>query len=533
MTPTETLHLVLRPSLRVPPRGTTGGALLLLLLLTLLAACNRDDHAEHATPAATAADEKTIRIGDLALRVDAEYKTDRRVQIGVQAQRNGEPVHLRGTGDAVMPAMGSMPEMHAGIAFAQDGHGLTGDVELTMAGEWFPVLTLDAGGQTVTLHFALNTGDRSFVFQYAVPPSIHGGSGTAPAMASVSGSAQDAPRIHVPQARRQKIGVTFAAATMQTLTPRLDAFGRVEVNEESLADVNLRAEGWVREVFAKTVGEPVRAGQPLFRLESPMLQAAQEEFLIALQSGDDALLAAASAKLDALGFTDAQVRTLREKRRADATLTIRAPRDGFVVAKEVVEGQRVDNGMTAYRIGNLGKVWILADVFEADVPLLSRGARGVVSLPWLRGRSVEGKIVQIYPTVDPKSRTLPVRLELRNVGETLKPGMFVDVTLDGAPQHGLTIPRTALLYAGETGFVFVDAGDGYLEPRRVEPGVTVGDMVFIRSGLQEGERVSTSANFLLSSEAQLRNALPKWNGAGAPEAPAPAAAAHNHGHEGH
>jgi Cu(I)/Ag(I) efflux system membrane fusion protein len=404
----------------------------------------------------------------------------------------------------MMPAMGSMAEMRGKIPFGEAAETHHVRFTLEMAGKWFATIHVMAAGKHATLFYALNTVSKQFIFERSEPPA-----GAAEAAQGRAVPENGRPRVYIPDERRQLIGVTFAEADHRALTKMVRAFGRVTVNEQSLAAVNMQVGGWVRKVFVKDAGARVKAGDPLMTLYSPDLRAAQEELLIASRSNDEALQDAAEGKLRSLGMDAKQIEAVRKRGKASDEMIVRAPRDGYLVAKEVVEGGRVEPGMTVFRVGNLGRVWIVADVFEGDALHVREGQAATVRL---RGApaAVEAEVSYVYPTVDAASRTLPVRLEVRNPAETLKPGMAVDVYIETQLPHSLVVPREAVLAAGEHRYVFVDLGNGYLEPREIETAGGNDDWVRVTRGVSHGERVSTSANFLISSEARLQNALPKW-----------------------
>lgn len=471
------------------------------LALALMAGC--------AKGAPAPMPENALKFPAFAVAVDPVVRGKTDISLTVRTfDAEGRPVDSSIEGIFIMPAMGSMAEMREPVPQSEGLKAHAADVSLAMAGKWFLTLKVATDGGAAELRYAVNTLTQDFSLERTTPP-----------LAREAAAAADGPEgIFIPTARRQLIGVTFAPAEVRTLAKTVRAFGRVALNEQSLAAVNLQVGGWARKVHVKDAGTRVRAGDPLMALYSPELAAAQEELLIAARSNDGELLRAAESKLRALGMADDQIVSVERAGRAKDEVIIRAPRSGYVVEKDVVEGARVEAGMTAFRIGNLGRVWVMADVFESDAGDVRVGQAARIRLPGAPG-AVEARVGYVYPTVDEKTRTLPVRLEVTNPAETLKPGMVADVYIDVPLERGLAVPREAVLVSGDHRYVFVDLGEGYLEPREVE--TAGGDDTHVRvvRGLRAGERVSTSANFLISSEAQLQNALPKW---GAPQAQPPA-----------
>jgi membrane fusion protein, copper/silver efflux system len=256
----------------------------------------------------------------------------------------------------------------------------------------------------------------------------------------------------------------------------------------------------------------VREGQPLLTLYSPDLLAAQEEFLHAHRAGAVPELAtAARRRLAYWGVTPDQVAALERRGASDGRLTITSPSTGVVLEKAVVEGAHLMPGTTLYRIGNLGRVWIQAAVYERDAPFIAVGQRASVTLPSLLGQALEARVTFVAPRVDPKTRTVDARVEFVNPKLLLKPGMFADVVFEVPLGTCLSVPDSALLLSGGHRYAFVDRGEGKLAPVEVEVGAQAGDFDVVVSGLTKGDRVATGATFLLSSEAKLRDALPHWS----------------------
>jgi membrane fusion protein, copper/silver efflux system len=302
--------------------------------------------------------------------------------------------------------------------------------------------------------------------------------------------------------------------------------GVVEFDETTLADVTTKFKGWIVKLYVDTTGQQVHRGQVLFDIYSPELYSAQVEYLLALQSTNaslsgQALKASALAKLRYFDVPDEQIAEIEKRGQAKKALPIQAPRDGVVVEKLVVEGQMVDAGMKLYRLADLGTVWVQSQIYEQDLPLVRLGLEATVSLSYLEDRKFRGRVTYIYPTVDEKTRTAKVRMEFHNPGYFLKPGMFttVELTADLSPS-ALLVPDMAVLRSGRKNTVFVALPGGKFEPREVVLGPRAGgDAYQVLSGLQEGDRVVVSGQFMLDSESQLREAIQKMRGAVAGAAP--------------
>jgi RND family efflux transporter MFP subunit len=313
----------------------------------------------------------------------------------------------------------------------------------------------------------------------------------------------------------QNMGLRTAVLTNGPLRRSIRTVATIDYDETALADVTTKFKGWVEKLYVDSVGAQVHRGDPLFEVYSPELYTAQTEYLLALQAAPgpsgDALRQTARTKLKFYDISDAQIDGLEKTRTAQKTLRVQAPIDGFVTEKLVVEGQMVDAGMKLYRLANLGIVWVQAQIYEQDLPFIRLGQEAAVSLSYLPDRKFRGRVTYIYPTLDPKTRTAQVRMEFHNPGYFLKPGMFAAVELvSELSPSALLVPDMAVLRSGERNTVFVALDGGKFEPRNVTLGVRgENDMLQVLGGLNAGERIVTSGQFLLDSESQLREAIQK------------------------
>jgi Cu(I)/Ag(I) efflux system membrane fusion protein/cobalt-zinc-cadmium efflux system membrane fusion protein len=310
----------------------------------------------------------------------------------------------------------------------------------------------------------------------------------------------------------QNMGVRVAPVKKGDLHRDVRTIGEVVVAEDLVSVVNLKFSGWIEKLYVDETGQEVRRGQPLFTVYSPELVSAQEEYLLALRGGRDTPLArSAHRRLDYRDLSERAIRAVERRGKALRTLTIRAPRAGFVLHKDVVEGARINAGQDLMRIGRLDAIWVHARVYEFDAPWVRTGQRATMELSFERGKQYEGKVSYIYPTLDPKTRTLKVRLEFRNPGLSLKPGMFATVRLETRHlQDAVVVPTEAILRSGERHIVFVAQGMGRYEPRQVVTGLAgAGHLTEVKSGLKQGEQVVVSGQFLLDSESQLQEAMQK------------------------
>ncbi len=347
----------------------------------------------------------------------------------------------------------------------------------------------------------------------------HAGQGAAQQKPAPS-KAQPAPTVVLSPDKVQLIGVRTSAAVSRVLDRQIRTVGRVEPDETRLAYVNTKIAGWVKKLFVSFTGETVVKGQPLLSLYSPDLVTAQEEYLLALRSlksGQTSttgyaeieasrreLLESARRRLLLWDITPEQIEELEKTGRPQTDMVIQAPLSGIVLEKMVLEGAYITPGMNLYKIADLSSVWILAEVYEYEVPLVKMGQEARVTLPYYAGETMTAKVNYIYPVLDPSSRTVKVRLVMKNPGLALKPEMYANVEIMASSGARLVIPREAVLFSGERQIVYVEKKPGVYEQRQVTLGLRGEDYVEVLKGVRKGERVVTSGNFLIDSESQLR-----------------------------
>jgi len=320
--------------------------------------------------------------------------------------------------------------------------------------------------------------------------------------------------------RQQLIGVRVGTAEITAGAETVRATGKVAIDETRVSHVHSRTEGWIDKVYADFTGDVVRKGQPLVTLYSPDLLATEQEYLLAIKArdamrdspiqgaaADAASLAEASRRrLQLWDLSERQIEDVERSGKPVTNTTLYAPASGYVMARNAFPNEKITPDTELYTVVDLGRVWVLASVFEYQGPLIHVGQPAVVSLPYGGGRSWNARVSFIQPQVDAQTRTLQVRIELPNPGLALKPDMFVNVELRSPEPARLTVPVEAVLDTGLKKTVFVDLGNGHFEPREVETGERIGDRVAVRKGLAAGERLVISGNFLLNSESQLKAA---------------------------
>jgi len=331
------------------------------------------------------------------------------------------------------------------------------------------------------------------------------------------GGAENLSTITIDPVTIQNMGVRTSEVIRGPLRRTIRTVANVDYDETTLVDVTTKFKGWIEKLYVNATGQLANPGDPLFEIYSPELYSAQVEYLLALgqsstnDPGAASLRESAAAKLRFFDISAAQIAELEKTRVPKKTLVINAPAAGFVTEKMIVEGQMVDAGMKLYRLADLGIVWVYAQVYEQDLPYIQLGQEATMSLAYLPDRRFRGRVTYIYPTVDEKTRTARVRLEFHNPGYFLKPGMFAtaQLTADIAPS-ALLVPDSAVLRSGEKNTVFVALPGGKFEPRTITLGLAAeDDRDQVLSGLNEGERVVTSGQFMLDSESQLREAIAK------------------------
>ena len=341
---------------------------------------------------------------------------------------------------------------------------------------------------------------------------------------------QAAGLIRVDDHRRAQLGIRTTRVISAPLQLAIRAEGRLVVDETRLHDVTLKIGGYISQLQVNATGQRVGKGDVLFALYSPELYAAEQDYLIARQHRDashlaglagtsaaaadpahgDALAQAAETRLRLWGLGDEQLHAIALANQPIERVPFRSPAAGVVIEKAVIEGDAVTAGQRLFRIADLDQIWVEADLYEADLARITKGAAATVTLTYLPGRSFEGKVAFIYPYLDPATRTGRVRIALANPQLELKPDMFATVTFALPIGERLQIPSSAVVYTGPRRLVFVDLGDGRLRPQEVTIGARSGEVVEVTSGLHAGDLIVSSGNFLVAAESRIRSAGAFW-----------------------
>jgi membrane fusion protein, copper/silver efflux system len=366
-------------------------------------------------------------------------------------------------------------------------------------------------------------------------PVYDDGSSPGGGPASVGGYAS----ISISPERQQAIGIQLGKAEVRELAQTIRAVGRVTLDETLLFQIRSKFEGYVEDLFVDYTGKSVRKGQPLLSIYSPELLATQQEYLLAVRArqnlgtspnldvarGAAELYESARQKLLLWDIRPADIQRLESTGQPQKTLTLYSPVDGFVMTKNAVRGSRVMPSDTLFEIGGLSPVWVLADIYESEAPLVHTGDPARMTLSSLPGREWKGKVAFIAPMLEEATRTVKVRVAFPNPDGALKPGMFADMMLERKLGRVLTVPESAVMTTGTRSLVFVAQEGGRLEPREVKTGARVDGYFEIREGVQPGDQVVTQANFLVDSESRLKAALSSF---GPASGPTPASPEHRH-----
>ncbi len=450
-------------------------------------------------------------------------------------------------GDAMMQDGGNMQDDNAGmppkrnsaiVQFEPAGDGVyRGALKLPSEGDY--ALAVDVSTETKghgDLVLAFTTGEYGLRAATATPEGIayytcsmhtsvrESGPGQCPIcsmdLVPVTNEQVQSGVITIDARRRQLIGVETGTAIMKDLTKSIRAVGKIDYDERQISNVSLKFDAWIGDLKADYVGTKVERGQVLFTVYSPELLSAQQEYLesrqrLASRGPDDSLVQAARKRLMLWDVSAAQVRALERRGQPIEYLPIFAPNSGTVVEKMIVEGSHMKTGDMLLRIADLSTVWVDAEVYEADLPLIEEGMAATVTLPYVSGDPIQATVDYIYPYLNPETRTARIRLVLDNAEGALKPDMYAEVHLQSDLGRRLVVPEDAVLVAGESRVVFKDMSDGgedegKLKPVRVKTGQSVDGWVEITQGLNAGDKVITSGNFLIAAEAKLKTGINQW-----------------------
>jgi RND family efflux transporter MFP subunit len=337
--------------------------------------------------------------------------------------------------------------------------------------------------------------------------------------------------VYVEPRMAQSSGVRDEEVHSRPLARTIRTVGHVTYDERRLYNMNAKVAGWITRLYVDYTGKPVRRGDPLMEIYSPDLYSTEEEYLLALRHRDalaasslpevraqaDALVRAARQRLLYFDIPDSEIRALERRGFSSKTLRLYSPADGYVVEKAVVAGAQVTPGMPLFRIADLSSVWVLADIYEYELPWVAVGQRASVALPYAPGSALEGRVNFVYPMLAGDTRTVKVRVEVNQADRRvqLKPDMFATVTIRSPiVREAVAVPEQAVIRTGERAVGIVSLGGGWFEPRELKLGVTADGWVEVLEGVRAGERIVTSSQFLIDSESNLRAAVGAMAGPG-------------------
>ena len=383
---------------------------------------------------------------------------------------------------------------------------------------WLRVPAAAPSANSTATHSQEGTPKGRHILYWAAPmnPKIHSdhpmkdsmGMAYLPVYAS-SPNAPKASGLSIDPRLAQNLGVRLVDVQRRPMGQAIHTVGTVAVDENRVYSVNPRFSGWVTRLNVRAVGDPVRRGQVLAEIYSPELYSAQQEYLIARRQGgtteDSALLAAAKAKLRLLGMPEGEIAALAQRGTAQRDVPLLAPASGVVESLDVRQGGYVSPQTNIYAIANLDRVWVNVALYSYQLPWIRIGNPVRLHLPAYPGKTWEGHLSFLYPTLDPKSRTVTARLSFPNPGGNLRPGTYANATVLASPEETLAVPSSAVLRTGQRDYVMLGEGQGHFLPVEVALGPEADGWVAIDKGLKTGDRVVESAQFLLYSESQFQS----------------------------
>ncbi|MEZ9997328.1 efflux RND transporter periplasmic adaptor subunit [Vibrio lentus] len=329
----------------------------------------------------------------------------------------------------------------------------------------------------------------------------------------LTGGSDKTGTVFIDASVENNLGVKTAKAGLEALSPRIETVGYVAFDESTLWQTNVRAAGWVEKLYINAVGEKVNKGDVLFTLYSPELVKAQEELLSAYKTGRKGLIKGSTDRLVTLGVDKAQIRSITRQGKASQTIEIKAPADGVIASLNIREGGYLSPAQAVISAGPLDEVWVDAEVFERQAHWISSGSNAEMTLDAIPGKEWQGNVDYVYPILDPKTRTLRVRLKFSNPNGELKPNMFANIVLKPiSDDQVLTIPRSSVIHSGGMTRVVLSEGEGKYRSARIEVGREAGDKIEVLQGLTQGEHIVTSAHFMLDSESSQSADLSRING---------------------
>ena len=409
---------------------------------------------------------------------------------------------------AIMPAMGTMPEMRERVEIETQSNGVfQGQFSLPMNGSWPLSIEIDSPDLgKAKLSLDMNTSRAGLKLIAATASDMD------PEQMQVAASEQlDA--LNVDSYRRQLIGVTTSEVLYLNLVKIIHVGARVNYDETRIFDINLKYDAWIGTLYADFVGKKISKGEPLFTLYNAELVSAQDEYLSSLKrknTGPYSLQKAARSRLERLDISSAEIRSLAKRGQVIEYIPMLSPGKGTVIEKYIVAGAAVKAGERLLRIADLSTVWVEGDVYEADLPWIKLGMQAKVSFPEVPEQVYSAKVNFIQPVLNTDTRTAIVRVSIANPGGLLRPGMYARLDLQVDLGERFVVPEQAVIYSGEQRVVFLDQGEGRLQPRKIKTGLRNDGYIEVLDGLKLGDVVVTSGNFLIAAESKFKSGLAQW-----------------------
>lgn len=369
--------------------------------------------------------------------------------------------------------------------------------------------------------------------QYHSGHAMQSNAAASSAKPQMAEPAQDVPQVEISFEQQKLIGVKTVKVALRSVQKVIRTVGRIEADEGRQATVNTKVEGWIEKLYMETTGSHVQKGEPLAEIYSPELVATQQEFLAALKwkkelakakaeikqgaspelslmlaKDAEAMLAASRQRLLLWDISAQQISNIEESGKTIRTLTLYSPVSGFITQKMVVAGTKVMPGEKLFDVADLSDLWVIADIYEAELALIKVGDKAAITLAYLPGREISSQIDYIYPSITAETRTVKIRLKLLNHESKLKPQMFTNVEIKINLGKKLMIPESAVIDTGKSMVAYVDLGNGAFEPREIKGGLRTDGYIEVLRGLKPGEKVVSAANFLVDSEAQMKGIKP-------------------------
>mgnify|MGYP000002162467 FL=1 len=408
---------------------------------------------------------------------------------------------------AEMPAMGSMPTMYAPAEISNEKTGLyQGQFELPMMGAWPLTLNIDAGAQgQAEISFDMSTSRKGLTLSSATPSTF------ARAENTEKRSTELQPKAFTIDAyRRQLIGMRTEEVTCIQMVKTLQASAIVTYDETRLTDINLKFDGWIEQLNADFVGKKVAKGEPLLSVYSPDLISLQDEYLQSLQRHQAGLKSATARRLTLLDINPRQIRAIEKRGRAIDALPILSTINGTIIEKHIVTGSAFKAGTKLLTLADLSSVWVEGEIYAKDLPNVTIGMGAHVFVDDKTDNPLSGTVSFIDPVLNNATRTARVRVQLANPDGLLRPEQYVRLQLQLELGPRLVVPREAVIFSGKNRIVFLDLGEGRLQAREITTGESNDGFIEVLDGLNHGDLIVSSGNFLIASESKMKSGTEQW-----------------------